>query len=104
MDKNTHNPWALMPGRNWKAASNTLDTLLYRELIQAELRRRTENESLIQSAFTIHHNMKCLADDEGHQFSAPGSNPDGQLLNHICQILELPAQSIRTYYPNRVAS
>lgn len=101
MDKNTHNPWAFLPSRNWKAACNTLDTLLYRELIQAEQRRRTENESLIQSAFTIHHNMlhsmKCLAENEGQKFGAQDSNSEWPLVNHICKILELPTGSITPF-------
>ncbi len=101
MDKNTHNPWALLPSRNWKAACNTLDTLFYRELIQAEQRRHTENESLIQSAFTIRnnmlHSMKCLAENEGQKFGTQDSNSEWRLVKHICKILELPTGSITPF-------
>jgi len=107
MDKNTHNPWALFPVRGWKEASNTLDTLLYRELTQAEQRRREKNESLLLSAQTIYtnirHSMNCLVKNEHQKFGIQNADPELMLVSNICKILDLPVESIAQIYPNRAA-
>ena len=102
MDENTSNPWALSPINGWEEASNTLDTLLYRELTKAEQRRHEKKESLLQSAHTIRNKM--LHRMNGFKkFDARDSDPELLLMNNICRILDLPAGSITKLNQDRAA-
>ncbi len=97
-DNPANNPWALHPAKGWKTASNTLDTLFYRELTKAEQRRRNENESVLESARIIRnnmlHRMTILTTHEQQSFNMQSGDPELLLVTHICQVLALPEKHI----------
>jgi len=100
MVEHTDNDWALFKIEGWAEANNTLDTLLYQELTDAEQRRNNDNEGLFQSAFTVRDNM--LDRMNGFmKFGARDSDPEHLLVNHICDALNLPAGCITKFYQDR---
>jgi len=100
MLEHSDNDWALFKIEGWVEANNTLDTLLYQELTDAEQRRNNDNEDLIQSALTVRDNM--LDRMNGFkQFGARDSDPEHLLVNHICDALNLPAGCITKFYQDR---
>ncbi len=103
MSERTYNDWGLFKIEGWTEANNTLDTLLYQELTDAEQRRNNGNENLIESAWTIRDNM--LDRMNGFlKFGARESDPELLLIIHVCDALDLPVGCMTKFYQDRTAS